>query len=95
MHHSYFLKTEGYGRPIACGGHISVKDGKVTMLNNGSGHYQPNIDQLLLVAHHLYKQGVLGENIVVQDAVLDKSYNLSDIVQINTKDILSKYPELV
>ncbi|WPY00514.1 hypothetical protein Trichorick_00392 [Candidatus Trichorickettsia mobilis] len=99
MHHSYFLKTEGYGKPVACGGHMSIKNGKVTMLNDGSGHYTPNSDQLLLAAHFLYKQGVLDENVIVNVGSWDKnnrrSYNLADIAQINTQDILGKYSELV
>lgn len=65
--HSYFVQNEEYiGLPIACGGHITVIDGKITFLNNGSGHYMPSVLQLGIVYKKLFDQGVISDDIKIQ-----------------------------
>lgn len=93
-HHSFFLKSEGYGKPITAGGHIKAIEGKITELDNGSGHYKPNSDQLLLAAHYFYTQNILAENVAIQDTILQATYRFSDIAKINPLEILAKYKEL-
>ena len=73
-HHHHFLKSKveklwyGCGKPVACAGHITIKDGKITAIDSRSGHYQPDRDQLLLAAHYLYQKGLLDENCIIHTA---------------------------
>lgn len=92
--HSYLLKNQGYGIPVAAAGEFEASDGKIYYLNNCSGHYSPNEDQLLLAAYQLYKQGVLANDIVIQKCKSPIQYSLSDIKTINRQAILSRYREL-
>lgn len=67
-HHSFFLKGKpgdelfGFGKPVACGGHITIKNGKITEFSGSSGHYGPTVDQIKVVAHYLSEQGVFAED---------------------------------
>lgn len=110
MCHSYFLKgTEGkthlgdipmygYGKPVACGGHIKFKDGLITKITNGSGHYMPNSDQLKLVCKHFKDLGVLSKDVVIEAY----SHGVNSCVKVENSDfldsvvvgdILEQYPE--
>ena len=51
-HHSTLLA----GAPIAAAGEMKIKDGKLLLLNNTSGHYKPDQYCLLQVLHSLQKQ---------------------------------------
>lgn len=51
-HHSAFLS----GRPVAAAGHIGVQNGRVTLINNQSGHYQPTKDYMLQFEKELKKR---------------------------------------
>jgi hypothetical protein len=55
-HHSSFLA----GGHIACGGELTVLNGRITYINNNSGHYMPNIKHFLQVLHQLSKMGQLN-----------------------------------
>lgn len=92
-HHSYFIKKNGYGLPIAAGGHFNVKQGKIIHIDNYSGHYLPNEDQLLLAAHYLYEQNVLAHDVVVESRE-GHHYSLNDIQALDVNAILAKYREL-
>lgn len=110
MCHSYFLKgTEGkthlgdipmygYGKPVAWGGHIKFKDGLITKITNGSGHYMPNSDQLKLVCKHFKDLGVLSNDVVIEAY----SHGVNSCVKVENSDfldsvvvgdILEQYPE--
>ncbi len=43
FHHSSFLS----GRPVFCAGEIELKQGKITYIDNLSGHYKPTTQHLL------------------------------------------------
>ncbi len=96
VHHSYFLKKDGFGKPIACAGWMSVQNGKITSLNNCSGHYKPNKDQLLVASCYLLNQNLLMENAKIQDLSTNfvNEFNLESLKDINPKDILEKYKTL-
>jgi starch synthase len=100
IHHSYFLKGKvgeklyGYGRPLASAGHADIKDGKILFINNRSGHYLPNADQLKLATHHLMKQNVVDDNLDISFVDLGIHWKLSDIQTLNIVDILGQYSDL-
>lgn len=43
FHHSSFLS----GKPVLCAGELEIRNGKLLYIDNGSGHYRPNTQQLL------------------------------------------------
>lgn len=107
IYHSFFLKSKpekpfyGMGKPIVCGGHLLLKDGKIININNGSGHYIPTNDQLKLAVHYLWEKGVLHNDVKVklythQDEVneVTKKLTIEDIKQIDVNDILNNYKDL-
>jgi ankyrin repeat protein len=113
LHHSYFLpgtegKTKlgevslyGFGKPVACGGSIKLQDGLITEIDNGSGHYAPGRDQLLIVCKYFKDLGILDKNVIIksfhgndggQDKFVDIDPSYLDTLDIGA--ILSKYPSL-
>lgn len=54
FHHS----TLANGEPVAGAGELTVKNGKVTLVNNTSGHYQPGLSQLQNITDELKANGV-------------------------------------
>jgi len=54
FHHSSLLG----GKPTAMAGHMIVQDGKLVHINNKSGHYMPDLDQLQQMRQHLTGQGM-------------------------------------
>jgi hypothetical protein len=52
FHHSSFLG----GEPVAAAGELGVTDGKVHLVTNNSGHYQPNKDSTMEFMQHLFKE---------------------------------------
>lgn len=68
-HHSFFLKGKpgddlfGYGRPVACAGHLSIKSGKITALSGDSGHFDIKPNQIKVVAYYLARQDVVVDKV--------------------------------
>ncbi len=56
LHHSAFLAAG----PVAAAGVMQVSDGKILMLSNESGHYQPSGEFLRQAMVELDKQGIRG-----------------------------------
>lgn len=54
FHHSSFLA----GKEIGAAGEIVVKDGKVTLVTPGSGHYAPMAEHLRAFVSELEQRGV-------------------------------------
>ena len=96
LQHSFFLKSKptkelyGYGKPVACGGHLNIVDGKITFINNCSGHYHPTLKQLKLVVKYFHQKNVLAENVQIKDS-FGTSYELSEILN---SPIIDDTPEL-
>ena len=59
FYHSSFLS----GADVASAGWIEIKGGKVTHIDNMSGHYKPSAGQLDRAASHLVSQGVMSANV--------------------------------
>ncbi|WP_454785229.1 hypothetical protein [Legionella sp. WA2024007413] len=55
------------GNAVACAGEITVKDGKITEITNGSGHYRPGPFCLYRAVKALYDRNVLASNCIIQD----------------------------
>lgn len=60
--HSGYLE----GRPVICTGCLTAEAGRLTYINNFSGHYQPSPAQLQLVLDSLRALGLPVENAAVQ-----------------------------
>jgi hypothetical protein len=54
FHHSSFLA----GRPVAAAGEILVRNGILLEVNRMSGHYRPDVNQLMQAASQLQSSGV-------------------------------------
>ena len=66
--HAYYIKSKpgkpfyGYAKPLACGGDFIVSKGKITYIDNRSGHYKPTTNQFKDVLKYFYSLGILSEN---------------------------------
>jgi len=60
--HSAYMAS----REVLCTGCITVVEGRLTYINNASGHYQPNEQQLALAVQALRSQGVDISRLKVQ-----------------------------
>lgn len=75
-HHAYFFRKEHtccqqepfYGLPASCAGELEVSHGKITEIDNISGHYEPTILQLSLALAYLHSKETLAEDIKVRVA---------------------------
>lgn len=105
--HSYFLKGKeghtkldgeislfGYGKPVACGGHMIIKDGIITKITNNSGHYMPNSDQLKIVCKHFYDLGILSKDVRIEVQGSTDTISPQEIMSLDSFDILNKYQTL-
>lgn len=63
---SFYHSAYMAGREVLCTGCITVVKGKLTYINNASGHYQPNQQQLSLAVQTLRAQGVDISHVTVQ-----------------------------
>lgn len=98
VHHSYFLKGKiggnlyGYGRAIASGGYIKInQEGKITEIDNGSGHYSPSITQLLIVSKYFKGLGVLSDECLIKSHVGEIVSRVDDLDQVNVSELLGDY----
>lgn len=91
-----FKWTYGFGKPIACGGHLTIQNGKITTINNDSGHYTPTSDQLKLACKYLEDNNVLA---CTPTSHWDNNKNNFveniDLAGVSIDGILSKYNELI
>jgi len=82
VNHSFIIKGKqeqevyGFGKAVACAGHISIKDGYIAVIDNDTGHYQSNIDQLNVAAKYLANKAALSEDVVLHFRFdVDNIYN--------------------
>ena len=68
---------------------MEIKDGKIIKINNSSGHYQPNADQLNLAAHYLFGKGVL--TLDAQISNYSNTFTSDNIIDLDINEILSQY----
>jgi len=67
-HHSSLLA----GGHIACGGELTMLNGRVSYINNNSGHYLPNIKHFLQVLHQLSKMVPMDFHVGAWDEALGR-----------------------
>ncbi len=65
--HGNLYPDGGHGQPVACVGHMEVRNGKISKINRGSGHYQPSAPQLIFAIKYLHELGVIAPNIMIED----------------------------
>lgn len=59
-------KLSGLSRVIKAAGELKINlDGKISYINNQSGHYQPTEDHLLDISIEFEKLGILSNDVVV------------------------------
>jgi hypothetical protein len=61
-HHSSFLS----GNPVRCAGMIKIVQGKVTGVNNHSGHYRPRTRHLYKFVEKMANYSVLGQTVDIE-----------------------------
>jgi len=109
VNHSFIIKGKpeqemyGFGKAVACAGHINIKDGYITYIDNCTGHYESNQDQLRIAAKYLLDKGALSEDIVLhfefdENNILNQELLFSNLCfeEINTigiESILENYSE--
>jgi hypothetical protein len=64
-HHSTFTR----GRKVKCAGMWQVFDGKISLLDNNTGHYRTDIPHLLEFVKFLDQNGVFAENAKIEDVL--------------------------
>lgn len=69
FHHSFFFHKEGVGQPIACGGHMTLLNGKITKINNCSGHYSPTPLHLAFAVKALNNHNVFFPDVSFEGSV--------------------------
>lgn len=79
FHHSSFKA----GGPILSGGEIIVKDGKISRIDNYSGHYHPNLKRLYAAILQLKKRNMLAEDFRIKVINIQVPTNSS----INTNNL--------
>lgn len=96
-HHNYFLKGKPgddlycYGKPVACAGHIEINNGKITKIDNSSGHYKPTEEQLLVAAHYFKKQGVLSDYVQLYNNENKQIGDYTTVENVVVGDLLANY----
>ena len=65
--HGNLYPDGGPGQPVACVGHMEVRNGKISKINRGSGHYQPSAPQLIFAIKYLNELGVISPDIMIED----------------------------
>ena len=63
---SFYHSAYMAGQDVLCTGCITVKEGKLTYINNASGHYEPKPQQLSLALQSLQSQGVDISRVAVE-----------------------------
>lgn len=93
VNHSLFFQVDNVGMPLACAGYIEVKNGKITSINNNSGHYAPIMLQVILAVAYLHERGVVDENLTINhytgvssNLSLPEILNIAKMLQLTKSD---------
>lgn len=73
FHHSSFVS----GKKVRCAGMIRVTNGKVTRVDNDSGHYKPGARHLRNFVQFLSTQNVLTRDAIVEDVSVKPNIQVS------------------
>jgi hypothetical protein len=73
FHHSSFVS----GKKVRCAGMITVTSGKVTRVDNDSGHYKPGTRHLRNFVQYLSTQNALTQDAMVEDVSVKPSIRVS------------------
>jgi hypothetical protein len=83
VHHSYFFQNDNVGIPLAAAGYLEAKEGKITAINNHTGHYGTMILQIILAIAYFHENGVVDENLTLNHFTgTNSNLSLRDILDI-------------
>jgi hypothetical protein len=85
VHHSYFFQQEDVGTPLACAGHIEVRQGKISKITPNSGHFNPSLLQFILVLSYFHEKGVLAEDFTIDASMIPgatNSFTFQDLLKM-------------
>jgi hypothetical protein len=85
-HHS----SVSQGKDVASAGHVDTKDGKVTRIDNSSGHYRPAFENLLQAVEHLLKTGAM-----LDTSIVDKDGNQLEVSNPSAFKLYQKTQSLI
>ncbi len=93
--HSYFLMSfegdsKGKAGPVSCAGEIEIENGKVSYISNLSGHYLPNLDQLIIAIHHLNQFDLFSETVVIGPCDYS-DLTLEEVLSVDPDTLLENY----
>lgn len=74
------------GQPVLCAGEITIKEGKITQIDNGSGHYKPSWSNLMMSCLYLKNKGILNEDCIIHTINHDGVVRKDITVEKLTKD---------
>jgi hypothetical protein len=90
VHHSSFLK----GAPVAAAGEMMTSGGKISFVNNSSGHYRPDSKALMQMVEDARSKNSLAPNALVEFAGIG-TVKASDLLQYATPAMTKAQIDLV
>lgn len=88
-HNSLFPKNNietpenDIGLPVACAGHLTIVNGKITEMNRSSGYYRPTELQFILAIAYFNEQRIFDETVKFDRAEYNTMLNsLSEIMDV-------------
>lgn len=91
FHHSSFLA----GEHILCGGDMVVKNGKIVMINNGSGHYLPGVISLYTTIEILRKKKILDQDVQIKVFGVPPIPGIKNMQAMTINEFLNHYITMV
>jgi len=85
LNHDLFFRRDGFrfALPVACAGHMKVKNGKISEIDRASGHFFPATLQLVLAVSYLNDRGVIAEDVVLNGSSYSSSFtSLGEVLSI-------------
>lgn len=84
IHHNSIFPKDGIGQPVACAGHMEVRNGKISKINRGCGHYKPTELQFILAIAYFNGQGILDETMTFDEynTMLNSLSEITDVANM-------------
>lgn len=85
----------GDGKAVLCGGHITIENGKITYIDNNSGHFRPSKRQLWQALCLLNQRGLISSNATIgyiQEDLMIKPF--SEVKPHLVSNPRYKYPDV-
>ena len=89
-HHSQFRG----GQYVVCAGHLKINDGKITDMDNNSGHMCPTEVHLMCAAIYLHNKGLLDENCNLHTVETDEKGKTTVVPKFTVKELIASKDEI-